>query len=79
MGNDLIYEPFKKDGSSLTMEEHRKSRELMNTMKYSHVCLQNLTLLFWSSLMGDLDVQSHYKYVEDWRKDGSTYRTSDSH
>lgn len=37
MGNDLIYEPFKKDGSSLTIEEHRKSRELMNTMKYSHM------------------------------------------
>lgn len=78
MGSSLIYEPFKKYGSLFTIEKHRRSWELIKTMKDSHVCFKYLTLFFWSTLMGDHDVQSRYKYLEDWRKDGSTYKTSDS-
>lgn len=44
MGSDLIYEPFKKNGSLLTIEEHRRSRELMNTMKYTLVFGYNISL-----------------------------------
>lgn len=77
MGSDLIYEPFEKDGRLLTIEEHRRSQEPVNTNTMPHVCLQHLTLLLWIPQMGDLDVQSRYKYLEVsiGGKDGSTYRT----
>lgn len=44
MGSDLFYEPFKEDGSLVTIEERRRSRELMNTIKYSHMFVYKISL-----------------------------------
>lgn len=44
MGSNLFYEPFKEDGSLLTIEECRKSEELVNPIKYSHVFVYKICL-----------------------------------
>lgn len=58
MESDLFFEPFKKDGSLLTIEEHIQRTDENHEIQG--------------------DVQSRYKYLEDWRKDESIPKTLDS-
>lgn len=54
MGSDLFYEPFKEDCSLLTIEECRKSEELVNTIKYSRMFVYKICLFSF----GHHDVES---------------------
>lgn len=70
MGSDLIYEPFKKDGIFLTIEEHMRSQEPMNTMKYSQFVYNISPFCFgyheWEIWMSSL-VTSTWKYILEER------------
>lgn len=52
LGSDLFYEPFKEDGSLLTIEECRKSEAGEYHKIQPRVCWQDLPLFFWSPWRG---------------------------
>lgn len=89
LGSDLFYEPFKEDGSLLTIEECRKSEELANPIKYSHALVYKICLFsfghhdveapVWPQVPGRLEERwDHLKNIRHFPPKRQTRRTSHS-